>query len=267
MNQKNLDYLQDQVKFTGFGDELGALLKAALEKGAPEFALNHNTRFSNDDVAAVLHFKKSGQTGMYFFNRYDVTLKPEGSKEDLTQSFYINKGSNITLKEAYNLMNGRAVNKDLTTKEGELYNAWVQMDFKQADAHGNYKLQHYHQNYGYDLEAALARHPIKELSNEQDKDRLIASLQKGNIQSVTFLGEGGSEQKHFVEASPQFKTINVYDSNLQRLDIKQAKGERQNEGENKGARQRQGRSERQQSAADDSAKMPAAQKAGKKKQG
>jgi hypothetical protein len=39
----------------------------------------------------------------------------------------------------------------------------VQMDFKEADSSGNFKLNHYHQNYGYDLEAALYKHPIKEL--------------------------------------------------------------------------------------------------------
>jgi hypothetical protein len=266
MNQKNLDYLKDQVKFTGFGDELEAPLKATLEKGATEFALNHNSKFSNDDVASLLHFKKSAQTDMYFFNRYDVTLKPQGSKDDLTQTFYINKGNNITLKEAYNLMNGRAVNKDLTTKEGQFYNAWVQMDFKQADSRGNYKLQHFHQNYGYDLKAALEKHPIKELSNEQDKERLIASLQKGNLQSVTFLGKAGAEQKHFVEASPQFKTVNIYDSNMQRLSTKRTQDEKEGQGEKTTTQQRQGQKEDQPGDADSSDEVTAEQKKKKKQQ-
>ncbi len=37
-------------------------------------------------------------------------------------------------------MEGRSVNKDLTNKEGQVYNAWVQMDFKQSDDNGNFKL-------------------------------------------------------------------------------------------------------------------------------
>lgn len=36
-------------------------------------------------------------------------------------------------------MSGRAVNKDLTNKEGKIYNAWLQMDFKQTDNAGNFK--------------------------------------------------------------------------------------------------------------------------------
>src|ERR1044071_3286238 len=117
---------------------------------------------------------------MYFFNSYQLNLKQENTSDIMKQTFYINKGNNITLKEAYNLMNGRAVNKDLTSKEGQVYNAWIQMDFKQTENNGNYKLKQFHQNYGYNLVNALAKYPIKELSNEQDKTRLVESLQKGN---------------------------------------------------------------------------------------
>jgi hypothetical protein len=73
------------------------------------------------------------------------------------------------------------------------------------------------------------------LGTEQDKSRLIESLQKGNKQSVTFV-QNGSEQKHFVEANPQFKTINVYDSNMQRLGNKQSKEEKQSEGQSNSAK-------------------------------
>ena len=61
-------------------------------------------------------------------------------------------------------MNGRAVNKDLTTKEGQKYNAWVQMDFKDTDSNGNFKMKQFHENYGYNIEQALAKLPIKELA-------------------------------------------------------------------------------------------------------
>jgi hypothetical protein len=123
-------------------------------------------------------------------------------------------------------MSGRAVNKDLTNKEGQTYNAWVQMDFKETDISGNYKMKQFHQNYGFDLEKVLANHPIKELMVEQDKSRLIDSLNKGNRQSVTFI-ENGSEHKRFVEANPQFKSISIYDVNMQRLVSKQSRGERE----------------------------------------
>jgi hypothetical protein len=226
MNQKNYEYLRDQVKFTGFGEDLEKGLKESMPKQTPDFVLSHHAKFDNDTIDATLHFKKSKESDKYFFNSYRVDLRKENSSEQMQQTFYINKGSNITLKEAYNLMNGRAMNKDLTSKDGQLYNAWVQMDFKQTDAGGNYKLKQYHQNYGFDLNKELAKHPIKELGNDVERNRLIESLQKGNRQSTIFLGEGG-EQKRFIEANPQFKTINVYDANMQRLGTRQSKEEKQ----------------------------------------
>lgn len=41
----------------------------------------------------------------------------------------------------------------------------------------------------------------------------------------------GKEVKQFVEVNPQFKTINVYDTNMKRIDNRESKGEKQKEGE------------------------------------
>jgi hypothetical protein len=266
MNQKNFDYLKDQVKFTGFGDALESELKEKMQKQTPEFQISHSTKFGSDTANATLHFKKSDQSDMYFFNRYNLSLKQEQSPDVVDQSFYINKGNNITLKEAYNLMSGRSINKDLTNKEGQVYNACMQMDFKETDASGNYKIKHYHQNYGYDLEKVLSSHPIKELANEQDKTRLIESLTKGNRQSVTFF-ENGNEQKHFIEANPKFKSINVYDENMQRIVNKQSNGQREHQGETNAAKQAARRENQKQSEADDSPEFLEGSKNRKRKQG
>lgn len=263
MNEKNFEYLKDQVKYTGFGEGLESELKAKMQKEEPNFTLNHNVQYGNDTAVATLNFKKSDQSDMYFFNSYKVELQKENSKEALEQTFYINKGSNITMKEAFNLMEGRSVNKDLTNKEGEIYNAWVQMDFKQADTNGNFKLNQYHQNYGYDLEATLANHPIKELENPKYKEDLMDSMKKGNLQSATFLKEG-NELKQYIEASPQFKTINIYDSNMQRIDNRHSKEEKQSEAEN--ASVKQDSKKQNQSADDDSPEVPKEAKKRRKSQ-
>jgi hypothetical protein len=97
-----------------------------------------------------------------------------------------------------------------------VYNAWLQMDFKETDKNGNYQMKQFHQNYGFDLAKELAKHPIKELTNEQDMERLTDSLQKGNRQAVTFLKEG-QEQRMYVEANPRFKSLTIYNSSMQRI--------------------------------------------------
>lgn len=250
MNQKNFEYLRDQVKYTGFGDNLENDLKENLQKQPQEFTLYHNAQYGNDQAAISLNFSKSNQSDMYFFNSYKVDLKKENTAENMEQTFYINKNNNLTLKEAYNLMSGRSVNKDLTNKEGQLYNAWVQMDFKQADERGNYKLKQYHQNYGYDLEKVLSSHPIKELAHASHKNDLMDSLKKGNRQSVTFQSEKG-EQKHFIEANPQFKTLTIYDSGMQRMGNKKSMTEKESKGEKQS--QQETKSEKKMAKVDDEA--------------
>jgi hypothetical protein len=103
------------------------------------------------------------------------------------------------------------------------------MDFKVTDDNGSFKLNHYHQNYGYDLEASLAKHSIKELDTPKYKEDLLNSLKKGNLQSVTFV-VNGVESKKYVEANPHFKTINVYDNNMQRINHhRESKDQKQSE--------------------------------------
>ncbi len=253
MNQKNFEYLRDQVKFTGFGEGLEIGLKQKLEKGGPEFNIQFQTVYGKQSVEATLNFSRSKQSDMYFFNSYKLRLQKENGPDSMEQTFYINKGSNITLKEAFNLMEGRAVNKELTTKEGKIYTAWIQMDFTQSNKNGNFKLKQYHQNYGYDLEAALSKHPIKELSVEEYKNNLKDSLKKGNIQSVTFLNKG-VEQKLYIEANPHFKTINIYDHNMQRIDKRQSKAERKAEGEAQSVKK--DKKEKQSAAEEDGPEIP-----------
>ena len=232
MNEKNVEYLKDQMKYTGFGDAMENALIANIQKGSPEFKLAHETKYGTDTVLTSLNFKKSEQSDMYFFNSYDMDIQKEGRPVEFSQTFYINRDNNITAKEAYNLMEGRAVNKDLKNKEGEVYNSWLKFDFKEADEKGNFKLNHYHQNYGYDLEASLSKHSIKELETPKYKEDLLNSLRKGNIQSVTFV-VAGEERKQFVEANPHFKTVNVYDTAMQRINDRESKDEKKNESESK----------------------------------
>lgn len=136
------------------------------------------------------------------------------------------------------------------------------MDFKQSDTNGNFKLNQYHQNYGYDLEVALAKHPIKELENPKYKEDLMDSMKKGNLQSATFLKEG-NELKQYIEASPQFKTINVYDGNMQRIDNRHSKEEKQTESESKSNKKD---NKQNQSADDDAPEVPKEAKKRRKSQ-
>lgn len=219
MIEKNLDYLKTNVRNHGFGEALGPEIEAQLAKGVSEFSLQHKAEVNKREIEATLHFGKSDKSDLYFFNKYDVRLKNE-KDETMAQTFYINKGWGVTLKEAYNLLNGRAVYKELTPKEGDKYHAWVQLDFSAKDKHGNYERKQYHQNYGYDLKEALSYYPVKEMNKPEESQTLIKSLEKGNVQMVT-LQLPDKEIKVFIEANPQYKTVTLYDNKMKRLDQEQ----------------------------------------------
>ncbi|WP_028788078.1 hypothetical protein [Terrimonas ferruginea] len=70
-------------------------------------------------------------------------MKDESNR---SQTFYLVRGNAITSKEAFNLLESRAVNKGLVNKEVEKYNAWVQLDMKgDIDLNQNYPISRYHE--------------------------------------------------------------------------------------------------------------------------
>jgi hypothetical protein len=216
MNAKNLEFLKEGIKYLGFGEGLNNKLTEEVNSQKNEFQLRTENQYGKDKVSYALDFKKSDQSDMYFFNKYTATMPGPENGEDKAQTFFIKKNSGVTAKEAYNLLNGRSVNKDLTNQEGEKYNAWLQIDWNQKDNNGNHKFKMIHEAYGFKLESTLAKHPIKELNDPTSKDRLMQSLERGNLHQVTFT-KGDKEEKMFIEANPQFKSINLYDGNLKKV--------------------------------------------------
>jgi hypothetical protein len=216
MNNENLSFLLDSLKFLGFGERpaLNEQLEDCITQEIPEFKLYTESFYDEDyRLETLLHFRKAEKYDMYFFNKYEALLRRGDDPEtDRTQTFYINKGTGITLKEAFNLLQGRAVNKDLTNAEGEKYNAWLQLNFEELDLNHNHKMRQFGKHYGYDLEKVLEKYPIRELQLEESKVLLLKGLRRGNLQPVHLLKPNNKVEKMFIEASPQFKTINIYTS-------------------------------------------------------
>jgi hypothetical protein len=213
MNKENMEFLLDSLKYLGFGEKLylHQQLEEFVTKEAKDFQLETSAFFDEETVLEVrLHFRRSDQMDMYFFNKYEANLHhPDEPAKDRKQLFYINKGSGVTLKEAYNLLQGRAVNKDLTNVEGTKYNAWIQLNFDEKDQHDHYKVRQYSVQYGYDLEKTLEKYPILELKNYELRHGLLKSLKRGNLHTVTFEKLNKTE-KMVIEANPRYKTINIY---------------------------------------------------------
>ncbi|TVP52479.1 MAG: hypothetical protein EA341_03225 [Mongoliibacter sp.] len=147
----------------------------------------------------------------YGSNNSSLIPAPYSWDQPKTHTFYANQG--VTVKEAFNLLEGRAVQKSLLNAEKEPYKAWLQLDLGQKEPNGNFKLDQYHENYGYDVKKVLESLPIKEAFDPSKADWLLKAVQKGNQYPVT-MQKDGKEETMYVEANPKFKSLNVYDAQM-----------------------------------------------------
>ncbi|GAB3917039.1 hypothetical protein [Mucilaginibacter boryungensis] len=205
MNTQNLSYLQKQLLNLGFGEAMNTELEKNIAANKPEFTLNTTQEYNKQNVDYTLHYKAGGdQNDMYFFNKYDASLRDK----DMQQAFYINKSGAITAKEAYNLMEGRAVHKQLENLEGEKYNAWIIIDRENKTENGNYKLRPFTDGWNYKPERAIDKMDIVGIDEPGNREKLMKSLEKGNRHQVTAMKDG-KEVKLFLEANPAEHRINL----------------------------------------------------------
>lgn len=218
MEQKNFDYLNNQLFYHGFGNELSEALKEKMSTGKESFELTvtksfwtpedfsnpKETAHNKNDVAYTLHFSKSKEGDMYFLNSYTAQLP---YKEQAENTFYFNGGKSFTAKEAYNMLEGRAVYKELVSQTGESYHAWVMLG--DPDENGKRKMVMYHDKYGFNIEEALDKLTLVKGAPE-DKERLITSLKKGNIQTVLLKGANDNPEWGFIVANPKGWRIDIY---------------------------------------------------------
>lgn len=232
----NIKNVNNNVKFTGFGESMMFDIREQILTGE-----NFTKEFKPDydeDATATLHFGKS-KKDIFFFNKYDLELKVDDAI--IRRTFYVNQAdkitnkdaqgndkdeyinSNFTLREAVNLMHGRSVLKTFTKKDVDnpekliAYKAWVSIDFKNTDKHGNYKMI---KKPYYNIAKTLESFPFYKNKDEQARLDLKSSLEKGNLQRVAV-----GEQIYFIAANPEYKTISIYDSNNIPIAHSQAKGQ------------------------------------------
>jgi DNA-dependent RNA polymerase auxiliary subunit epsilon len=247
MNEQNAEYLKERLFYLGFAEKLNAQLEKHMKEGTEKFQIPFTAEFPKGDKKIVveysLDFSKSKKEDKFFINKYQATLKDEDPSKEKTQTFYINKGNGVAAKEAFNMLEGRAVYKKLFDKDGDPYHRWEQLNFNQKDTYGNHIVQTYHEKYGFNVEKALSRHPIKELGDPIRKGELIKSLEKGNRPQVTVRIDE-KEHKMFLEASPSDRRVNVFDETGQKQfqgvrehkpskDHKQSSGQEQSNGKDK----------------------------------
>jgi len=201
MDERILHFNENQLKKSGFGEAFTQELRTQMEQGIPFIQHTFQKQFDGDRLEATLHLKKSAISDYYSLKKFDLQLQKEGLGNTIRHSFKItdtNFGTSqvsdhhfknedrFILQEAYNLLAGRSVYKNLIGPEGNKAHAWVKLNLKNESINSDPENKLYQTTYGFDLEKVLSNYPIKEIKSERTKLSLIQSLQRGTIKKVTF---------------------------------------------------------------------------------
>ncbi|MBE9598643.1 hypothetical protein [Pedobacter sp. MC2016-24] len=223
----NAESLHTNVKYTGFDIDIEHL-KREMATLQPEFKIEIRKEIggklnAGKEMVYTLPFTKSQTENNYFFNSFQATLKRPGM-EDLSTEFYADQ--RITAREAFNLLEGRSVEKKYNRHEpieqdgktvykpikDDTYMAWRKIDFTDTDARGNFKLQSFGEGYGFKFEEKLANVPLKlPLDDDAKKD-----LKKGEVITVTFAKEDNTI-KGYLQANPKNWNFNTYDADMKSI--------------------------------------------------
>lgn len=212
MKTEHVNFLHETLKYLGFGvnTPLNNALDEQLSREPDAFTLHTEVSFDGETmIEATLFFKrgKGEYTDRYFFNKYDAVLRfldRPGEERKLTVQIERNRRG-ITFKQAFNLLQGRYVQRKVVDQNSETHDWWLHLEFKVRAVNGNPYLRYYKGRF--DLEKALDAYPIRELATPEQKDRICRSLRRGNLQLVTFRHANGSWQSNMIYVNPEKQLI------------------------------------------------------------
>lgn len=214
MTKTEIFKLYERLRFLGFSPEF--ILRGELERLVSEyhhaFELSTNANFGDQiELKADLYFVKAPEKDFYYLEKYRATLRhPNDPTTNISQTFHMTSGMEVKLKEAYNLLLGRAIFKEIVPPKGDKYCAWVQLNFREKDAAGDFKLIKVRSHHSYELANVLNKYPIRELADNDLKEVILQALKSGERRVVTFLRPSGKADKKIIEANPMLKSINIY---------------------------------------------------------
>jgi hypothetical protein len=212
--EQNSQALHQQVQRSGFPD-LSAKIDEQIKQGQQQFSIPVSYYLNDKErLDHQLSFAKD-QSGQYHFEGYKTALYNETKPDEKRQQFFsMRHDYNINATEAYNLLSGRCIQNRGT---------WLQLDFNDKEPNGNFRVKQFHFDYGYDLDKVLQQLPLKELLNKGETDTMKEKLKKGDRISVSFVKDG-NEQRFYIEANPQFKSVNIYDEHSRKVTLNTALG-------------------------------------------
>lgn len=219
--ENNRILLKDHLQIAGF-DSVIPILDQQMKQGQQQFSIPVSYYVNEKEhMDYALSFIKDAND-QYRLEGYKATLRNELKPEE-TKHHYFKLEQAISAQQAYNLLAGRSIEKEQIGMNPMRQSTWIQLDFNDKTPKGNYRIKQFTSSYGYDLQKELQQLPLKELSNKEQTDKLMDALTNGKRESVSFLKDG-KERQYYIEANPQFKSVNIYDGHSRKITLSTALG-------------------------------------------
>lgn len=206
-DERNFNSLNEEVQRIGFPD-LSEKLKNLIGKEQENFNIPLSYCINEKEkITHTLSFSKNAE-GHFELDGFKSSLQNNSRPEDSREYYFKNAlENNFKLNEAYNLLSGRSV---------EHNQSWFQLDFNDRDASGSYHLKEFRNEYAYDLEKTLKAIPLKEISSQYEMEKLKNALRQGDSVSAVLI-KNGRENQIYIEANPQFRSLNIYDQHFRKI--------------------------------------------------
>lgn len=217
--EQNIQALEMELQKAGFSD-LSTELEKQIKQGQQQFSIPVSYYVNEKEHLDHQLFISKDHTGQYHFEGFKTKLYREAKMDDIREHYFgKNKDTVIHTALAYQLLQGRSIQRE---------DKWLQLDLNDKDAQGNYRIKEFHSVYGFDLEKTLSQLPLKELQDKNTAYKLSEDLKKGIRQAVSFIKDG-KEQRYYIEANPQFKSVNIYDQHSRKITLATALGNKTTE--------------------------------------
>ncbi|WP_289058405.1 hypothetical protein [uncultured Flavobacterium sp.] len=213
--ETNFNSLNEKVQSIGFPD-LSEKIKNLIDKEQENFSLPLSYYLNEKEkISHTLSFSKNAE-GHFELDGFKSSLQNNSAPGNSREYYFKNSLENdFKLNEVYNLLSGRSV---------EHNQSWFQLDFNDKNASGNYHLKEFRNEYAYDLEKTLKAIPLKEISSQYEMEKLKHALRQGDRVSVVLI-KNGRESQIYLEANPQFRSLNIYDQHLRKTETASSKKE------------------------------------------
>ncbi|WP_316633055.1 hypothetical protein [uncultured Flavobacterium sp.] len=214
-NKKTLEY---QLKSIGFHDSYNKVLEF-MKQEQSQFSVPVSYYISEKEkIEHSLYFLKDPEGGYQFDGFRSILENYSTPYVRSTHYFKYEKSESFNIEQVYNLLAGRAVFGN---------GSWRQFNLNDQDLYDNYRVKEFPEAYGYNVEKILSVLPLK-TSDQLEFSSLVASLKDGGRKEAILLKDG-AEQNIFIEANPQYKSLNIYNESLKKISLSDVLDNKKNE--------------------------------------